>query len=293
MYIKLDSDMNLVITANEPIYRGDNLAKKIVYLIPMTVGDIDMLTATVYLSYIRADGTADIVLLPRMEEPYNEAYYQYTLPVTNTLSRYAGEICTWLQIYSGSPKHPTIAKSGECMMQVIASKNMDEYISDRNLSLIYMMQRHMEDKIEQAETALGTRIEQTNAAMEDGLAKKADNVVFNEETGTLQLMSGDTPIGDTIIIRLNDEAVSITDAAINESGELVLAFSNGTVKNLGNVVGNDGSVYVPHIDAHKVLTFTIETEPTEPPEPIDLVPSDDWSSIDGSEVKTDYVWETL
>lgn len=72
-----------------------------------------------------------------------------------------------------------------------------------------------------------------------------------------------------------------------------MTFDDETTQNLGNVVGKDGSVYVPHIDAHNVLTFTIETEPTEPPEPIDLMPGDDWSSIDGSEVKTDYVWESM
>lgn len=43
IYIKLDEDMNLVITKNEPIYRGDHLNRKITYLIPITVGDIDML----------------------------------------------------------------------------------------------------------------------------------------------------------------------------------------------------------------------------------------------------------
>ena len=65
IYIKLDDSMNLVITVNEPIYRGDNLNQKIIYLIPLQVGEIDMLTATPYLSYIRADGVADIVRLER------------------------------------------------------------------------------------------------------------------------------------------------------------------------------------------------------------------------------------
>lgn len=46
IYIKLDDSMNLVITVNEPIYRGDNLNQKIIYLIPLQVGEIDMLTAT-------------------------------------------------------------------------------------------------------------------------------------------------------------------------------------------------------------------------------------------------------
>ena len=53
IYIKLDDSMNLVITVNEPIYRGDNLNQKIIYLIPLQVGEIDMLTATPYLSCIR------------------------------------------------------------------------------------------------------------------------------------------------------------------------------------------------------------------------------------------------
>lgn len=38
IYIKLDDSMNLVITVNEPIYRGDNLNQKIIYLIPLQVG---------------------------------------------------------------------------------------------------------------------------------------------------------------------------------------------------------------------------------------------------------------
>ena len=67
IYIKLDDSMNLVITVNEPIYRGDNLNQKIIYLIPLQVGEIDMLTATPYLSYIRADGVADIVRLERQK----------------------------------------------------------------------------------------------------------------------------------------------------------------------------------------------------------------------------------
>ena len=94
MYIKLDEGMNLVVTVNDAIYRGDNLNRKIIYLIPLTVGEIDILTAKVYLSYIRADGVPDIVILERMDEKYKESYYQYTLPVTCKLTKYPGEICT-------------------------------------------------------------------------------------------------------------------------------------------------------------------------------------------------------
>ena len=252
IYIKLDEDMNLVITKNEPIYRGDHLNRKITYLIPITVGDIDMLRATVYLSYIRADGTADIALLVREDEPYNERYYQYHLPITSTLSRYAGEICTFMQIFSGPPRHPVVAKSGECMLQIIDSKNMDEYISDRNLRLIYEMQRHMEDKVEKAEAALNERIDKTDEVV----AAKADNIVFDPEDSTIQLVStvevkdeegnptGEyekIPLGDRIFVRA-DTARGILDMEINELGELIVTFEDETTQNLGVVIGKDGVV---------------------------------------------------
>ena len=144
MYIKLDEGMNLVVTVNDAIYRGDNLNRKIIYLIPLTVGEIDILTAKVYLSYIRADGVPDIVILERMDEKYKESYYQYTLPVTCKLTKYPGEICTWLQIYTGTPSNPTISKSGECMLYVQESKNMDECLCDHQVTALYQLQKAME-----------------------------------------------------------------------------------------------------------------------------------------------------
>lgn len=272
LYIKLDESMNLVITKNEPIYRGDHMNQKITYLIPIMVGDIDMLTATVYLSFVRADGTADIALLVREEEPYNERYYQYHLPVTSTLSRFPGEICTFLQIFSGPPRCPVVAKSGECMLRVMDSKNMDEYITDRNLRMVYEMQRYMEDKVEKVESTLNERIDKTDKNVD----AKADNIVFDEENSTIQLVStvktvneetGEEEtstilLGDPIFVRA-DTARGIINMEINADGDLIVTFDDETTQNLGHVIGGDGVVYVPHIDEHKVSTFTIETEPGE------------------------------
>lgn len=306
-YIKLDHDMNLVVTSREPIYRGDHLNQKIIYLIPFQVGDINMAAATVYLSYIRADGTADIVLLKRMEDDYNESYHQYTFPVTCTLSRYAGEVCSWLQIYSGPAKHPIIAKSGECILHITGSKNMDEYISDRNLSLIYQMQRYMEDKVEKAETVLHERIDKTDKAV----AAKADNIVFNPENSTIQLVSTiilkdedgnevdvqQEPLGDPIFVRTDTDR-GINDMGINELGELIVTYDDETTQNLGNVVGRDGAVYVPHVDAHKVLTFTISSEPDGVPDPVDLNQTDEWEDMNAGEIgssgiETSYIWDDI
>ncbi len=54
-----------------------------------------------------------------------------------------------------------------------------------------------------------------------------------------------------------------------------------------------GKTYVPHIDEHNVLTFTLEDNPTDIPDPVDLNPFDEWSEIDESEAASDYVWESM
>lgn len=281
LYIKLDDDMNLVITVNEPIYRGDNLSRKITYLIPTVVGEIDMLTASVFLNYIRADGVADVVVLERTEEPYNDSYLQYTFPVNCKLTKYPGEICTWMQIYTGTPSNPVIAKTGECMLQVQESKNMDDYLCDHQMTALYQLKHTM-----------NTAIEEMNNTIETAIENKADNIVFNPEDSTIQLSANGVPVGDKIVVNTNTGAV-VTNAGISSDNELILTFSDGTTKNLGSVIGKDGAVYVPHISAQKVLTFTIEDEPGEVPDPVDLNPNDEWSEIEGDGIVTDYIWEKM
>ena len=79
---------------------------------------------------------------------------------------------------------------------------------------------------------------------------------------------------------------------------LVVTFDDETTQNLGLVVGKNGSVYVPHVDEHKVLTFTIDSEPGEVPEPVDLNPNDEWSDMgdggmDEPGGESTYVWEDM
>lgn len=143
-YIKLDENMDLVITVREPLYRGDNLNRKIIYLLPLTIGDIDVKSAYVYLNYVRADGVADVVILEREDELYNESYYQYTFPVNCKLTKFPGEVCTWMQIYTGSTSNPVVQKTGECILQIQESKDIDNYLCDHQLTAIYQLQKKIE-----------------------------------------------------------------------------------------------------------------------------------------------------
>ena len=167
------------------VFRGDNLNQKIIYLIPLQVGEIDMLTATPYLSYIRADGVADIVRLERQSEKYKEAYYQYVFPVSCRLTKFPGEVCSWLQIFSGTPSNPTIAKSGECLLYVEESKNMDDYICDHQLSAIYEMQK---------------KTEGTESNM-DAIQEEIDKLVKGDDVIHFTSNSGNDPVDEDAVIQ--------------------------------------------------------------------------------------------
>lgn len=185
IYIKLDDSMNLVITVNEPIYRGDNLNQKIIYLIPLQVGEIDMLTATPYLSYIRADGVADIVRLERQSEKYKEL-----LPIcisgflpTDKVPR--EKFAHGFKSSQGTPSNPTIAKSGECLLYVEESKNMDDYICDHQLSAIYEMQKKTED---------------TESNM-DAIQEEIDKLVKGDDVIHFTSNSGNDPVDEDAVIQ--------------------------------------------------------------------------------------------
>lgn len=184
-YVKLEDNMKLTITSVEPIYRGDNLNQNIIYLIPKFLKKMETVACYVYLNYVRADGVADVVVLEPMEEEYSIDYWQYTFPVTCRLTKFPGEICTWLQIYTGSGKNPIVAKSGECMLQVRSSKSMDEYLSDHHLTALYQIHSKLDAQLEEVNEELST---------------KADSLSYVDDEDALQLTSKGEPVGEALPI---------------------------------------------------------------------------------------------
>lgn len=103
---------------------------------------------------------------------------------------------------------------------------------------------------------------------------------------------------DESLAKINESITNnsgVVDAMISEDGELIIRYLDGTEKNLGIVVDESGAVYVPHVSAQKILTFTIESEPMGVPDPVDLNPSDEWSGIEETEDEgvSDYVWDKI
>ena len=267
-YIKLDEDRNLVTTMWEPIYRGDHMNQKIIYLIPTMVDNIDMADASVYLNTLRVeDGEPDIIILERLEDLYKDSYYQYTFPVTSRLSRKAGEIITWMHISSGVFPDSQVAKTGENTLYILESKDMDEFINAYAGG----------DDGSGVDEVL-TALHQLNENIEAVVSAKADNIMFDKDNSTIRLVANGEPIGDTVFVNTSTGRL-ITDIRLTANGEMLVFFDDDSILNLGVVVGTDGKIYIPHIDEHNVLTFTIGTETEDVPDPVALNASEEWGNI--------------
>lgn len=140
IYIKLDQMMNLTITRTGPVHRGDNLFENLIYLIPKNLNGLDPIDTDVCLSYIRPDGIADIVTLEPLAEMYNEDYYRYVIPVTMAMTKYPGELRTWLIIVEKGfePEESIIAKSDECIIHVSDSKDLRELFDDDKVESVFV-----------------------------------------------------------------------------------------------------------------------------------------------------------
>ncbi len=232
IYIKLDEDKNLMMTVYEPIYHGENLNQKMKFLIPMTLDDIDVRSTIVYLSYIRADGNGDIVILTCDADPYNANYLQYTLPVKNDLTKYVGEVCMWMQFYSGETCNPIIAKSGECMVRVLESKDIAAYIDKGNpVTALYQMQKlldenmaELEKNMEAIENISGDVTEVVEnvvvGVVADAIANKADALAYDEHTRELTLMSGEEKIGVPVVVPGDSYMEKAEDAVEDEWSDM-------------------------------------------------------------------------
>lgn len=186
MYIKLDENMNLVITVSEPLYKGDRRNRNIIFLIPHTIGKVDTASSTIYMCYMRPDEATDVALLDRCNTPYNKTYDQYVIPVKGALTHISGNVVMWIEIYSETEDgKPIFAKSGDTVIPILEAKNI-------NIS---------PDIGCEDDTQL-TMFQQLWDAIDD----KADGLSYNDETYQLSLKSGAEDIGTPVIVGNAEES---------------------------------------------------------------------------------------
>lgn len=267
MYIKMNSDKSLVITIPTTIFRGETRADLITFLVPAEYEGINLADCAMLMRYILPDGAGKSEPLSYLPEMY-KSYLQFSTIVNTRLTAQDGEVIVWLTAIDGDDG--VVLKTGEAIIDIQPSKDIADYFPEEDL-----------DQLDQ----LAARISE----LED---TKADNIIFDDVNSTIQLTANGKPIGDKIVISA-ETGVCVVDVTLNDDSELLIHFRDGSVKNLGKVTSDGGVVYVPHVDEHKILTFTIEDMAGEIPDPVDLNPHDEWSDVDDTTVVSDYIWEDM
>lgn len=268
MYIKMNDDKSLIITIPTTIYRGEANADIITFLIPAVFEDKNLADYSMAMRYILPNETGRSDSLTYKPEMYKN-YLQYTTPADTRFTSQEGVVTIWLTAVDAYDN--VVLKTGEVQVKINPSKNIMDYMAVSTLDQI--------DRMDADIMALK--------------ASKADGIAFDETDSTIQLTAEGKPIGKKVVIATKDCecGVSIVKAEINEEDELLITYSDGIQENLGRV--GSSAVYVPHISDRKVLSFTIEDEPAGVPDPVDLNPHDEWSPVDGSEILSDYIWESI
>lgn len=128
-------------------------------------------------------------------------------------------------------------------------------------------------------------INKLSATIDELSETKADNIVLNKETHTIQLSANGTPIGDSI----DYASCGIKSFEVDENDNITITLHNGKVIELGKIDGASGATFIPHIDENKILTWTND-KGLDNPEPVDLNPFDEWEDEDESS-NSDYIWE--
>lgn len=126
---------------------------------------------------------------------------------------------------------------------------------------------------------------------------KADNIVYNDEDSTIQLVANGICIGDKVAVSAGGGGVSgITKIEINAEGELVATYADGEFQIVGKVQAdcNCPGIYVPSKVGDKLIFTLQDAAPSDRIE-IDVDQTNEWSGIpneaDGQ--LTNYVWEPM
>jgi hypothetical protein len=174
--IKMDADKNLVTTVRSTIFRGENNADTLVFLLPQIYETIDLSACTILLRYILPDGTGMSEELERRQVPYNDDYYKYRLRVASRFTETPGDIELWLTAIGFDDD--VVLKTGETSLTISPSKNITDSMSP--------------DSIDQIDR-LASMVRQLDR-------DKADNIVFDSDDRIIQLTSNGEPIGTEIVI---------------------------------------------------------------------------------------------
>lgn len=281
----LNEDNRLVTTVKERIMQRSKLVDDLHFLVEPLYKGHNMEDFTVVMEYILpVSREYKTEILVKSDELYKDKL-EYKLPFDTCLTKEAGKIEVQLTFSKvsldadGNSKQQ-VRKTSPAVITIVPISAWSDIIADSALTAL-------DQRLIQVDAMLNAANEMNQHLYET----KADNIYYNEEEQYIQLTANGDPIGDRVEFDSNN-VCSVVDVVIDENSNLIVTLSDGRVINAGRVSGSDGVTFIPHISKDHILSWTNDGG-LKNPDPIDLNPHDEWSSLPEEGIESDYEWEFM
>ena len=280
--ILLNESNELTTSIRERIMQRSKLVDALHFLVDPIYKGIDMSGFTVTMEYILpVSREYKTECLVKSSSLYKEKL-EYKLPFDTCLTKEAGKIevqltFTKVELDADGMTTQYVRKTSPTTITIIPIAAWSDVIADSALTAL-------DQRLIQVDAMINAATEMNNYLSET----KADNIVVNNETNTIQLTANGLPIGDAI----SHYSCGIKSFDVDENDNIIITLVDGRVIDLGNIPGASGVVFMPYIDDKGILTWTNNGGLDNPP-PYDLNVYDEWTTLPEEGVETDYVWEYL
>lgn len=287
MYTILVNNSNeLVTTVKNRVMQRSKLVDSLRFLVEPEYNGLDMSTFTVLLEYLTpVSHEYRTEILVKSAELYKN-YLEYTLPFDTQLTREAGDVqlqltFAQLTIDADGNSIQRVRKTSSTIIKILPITVWSDVIADSALT-------SLDQRLLQAEAMLQAANEMVNYL--DII--KADNILYNEKTNTLQLTANGQLIGDSV--EIGTIGTSVISIEVDESGNMVVNYSDGRSENIGKIDNcSCTGVYIPNYTEDGMLTFTLKDVAEEVKYEFDIKDSNNWNPINGVESSSDYFWEEI
>ena len=281
--ILLDETNELVTSVRERIMQRSKLVDSLHFLVDPIYKGIDMTDFTVMMEYILpVSREYKTEYLVKSATLYKEKL-EYKLPLDTCLTREAGKIevqltFTKVEMDTEGNTKQYVRKTSPTTITIVPISAWSDVIADSALTAL-------DQRLIQVDMMINAANEMNNYLSET----KADNIVVNKDTNTIQLTANGMPIGNTV----DYMSCGIKSFDVDENDNITIVLVDGRVINLGHIDGASGATFIPHIDEDKILTWTND-KGLDNPEPVDLNPFDEWVELgDDGENPSQYTWEFI
>lgn len=289
MYTILLSETNELVTSiRERIMQRSKLVDNLHFLVDPTYKGISMSDFTAMLEYIMpVSKEYHTEILVKSEELYKDKI-EYTLPFDTNLTKEAGEIevqLTFIKVSMDADGNSTqqVRKTSPTTITILPISAWSDIIADSALSAL-------DQRLIQTQAMIQATEEMVNYLD----TTKADNIIYDNETQTIQLTANGKLIGNSVAVGYT--GVSIVSIKVNDSGNIIIEYSDGKSENIGKIGGCDacpGGVYIPNYTNDGILTFIRKDKVEEDEYEFDIQPSNDWNEISAPEQDSNYIWQEL